>query len=85
MEIGRIVVKLAGRDAGRLGVIVRLEGDRAEVTGPKSLTGLRRRLVNISHLEPTPYKIEISEGASDEEVLEAIEKAGLKEIMTKRL
>jgi len=42
------------------------------ITGPKSVTGVRRRRVNISHLNPTEEKINIRRGASDEEVLQAL-------------
>ena len=85
IEVGRIVVKTAGRDAGRLGVVVKVENDGAIITGPKELTKVRRRKVNFAHIEPTPHKIDIPEDASDEEVLKALEKAGLKEFMLQRL
>ncbi len=85
-EIGRIVVKVAGREASRKCVIVGVvDKNFVVVTGPKSLTGVRRRRVNIAHLAFTPHKIEISENASDEEVLKALEKAGLIEYMRERV
>jgi len=77
VEVGRICVKIAGREAGRKCVIVDIiDKNFALVTGPKSLTGVKRRRVNIDHIEPTEFKVKISRGASDEEVLEALEKAG---------
>jgi len=51
--------------------------------GPKQLTGVKRRRVNINHIEPTTEKIDIKRGASDEEVMEALEKAGKIEEMKK--
>ncbi|OYT28734.1 MAG: 50S ribosomal protein L14e [Thermofilum sp. ex4484_82] len=78
MDIGRICVKIAGRESGRKCVIVDIINENfVLVTGPKSLTGVKRRRVNIKHIEPTPHKIDISRGASDEEVIAALEKAGL--------
>jgi large subunit ribosomal protein L14e len=72
-EVGRLVVKIAGRDAGRLGVVIKkLDDNFVIVTGPKKYTGLRRRKVNIRHLEPLAEKIDISEDASDEEVWEKL-------------
>ncbi|NPA86191.1 MAG: 50S ribosomal protein L14e [bacterium] len=72
-EVGRLVVKLAGRDAGRLGVIVRKVDELfVVVTGPKKFTGLRRRKVNIRHLEPLQEKIDIPEDAPDEVVWEKL-------------
>jgi len=85
-EIGRIAVKVAGREAARKCVIVRVvDKNFVVVTGPKSLTGVRRRRANIAHLAFTPFKVEIPENASDEQVLEALEKAGLKDYMKEKV
>jgi len=85
-EVGRIAVKVAGREASRKCVIVDVIGKNfVLVTGPKSLTGVRRRRVNIAHLAFTPHKIKISRGASDKEVLKALEEAGLIDYMRKRV
>lgn len=82
IEIGRICVKVAGREAGRKCVIVDIIDENfVLVTGPKSLTGVKRRRVNIKHIEPLDKTINISRGASDEEVLKAIAEAGLTEFM----
>ncbi len=43
------------------------------VTGPKKLTGVKRRRVNINHLMPTEDKIEVKRGASDEEVTTSLQ------------
>jgi len=77
-EVGRICVKVAGREAGRKCVIVDIIDDNfVLITGPKGLTGVKRRRANVKHLEPTPLKINISKGASDEEVMKALEVANL--------
>ncbi|HDI32121.1 MAG TPA: 50S ribosomal protein L14e [Thermofilum sp.] len=77
-DIGRVCVKLRGREAGKKCVVVDIINENyVLVTGPKSLTGVKRRRANIKHLEPTPHRINISKGASDEEVLKAVEEAGL--------
>lgn len=84
-EIGRIVVKIAGRDAGLKGVVVNVVGgNRILVTGPPSLTGLRRRAVNTLHVLPTQYKVEVRRDASDEEVVKALEERGLIDYMKRR-
>ncbi|MCD6428332.1 MAG: 50S ribosomal protein L14e [Desulfurococcales archaeon] len=86
IEVGRICVKLRGREAGRKCVIVDIIDDRfVLITGPKQLTCVKRRRVNIDHIEPTDKKIDIEKGASDEEVLKAIESAGLAEFMKERI
>lgn len=86
IEIGRICVKIRGREAGRKCVIVGIiDQNYVLVTGPKSLTGVRRRRVNINHIEPLDKKVEIRPEATDEEVLEAIRKAGLEDYMRERV
>jgi len=86
IEVGRICVKIAGREAGRKCVIVDIIDENfVLITGPKSLTGVKRRRCNINHLEVLDKKIEIPKGASDEEVLKAIEQAGLTEFMKERI
>lgn len=81
-DVGRICVKTSGREAGRKCVVVDIIDENfVVITGPKTLTGVKRRRVNVRHLEPLPNKITINKGASDEEVKEALEKAGLIDFM----
>ncbi|MEM1533248.1 MAG: 50S ribosomal protein L14e [Desulfurococcaceae archaeon] len=86
IEVGRICVKVSGREAGLKCVIVNIIDDNfVLVTGPKNLTGVKRRRVNIKHIEPLDVKINIQKGASDEDVLKAIEEAGLVEFMKEKV
>ncbi|MCE4609898.1 MAG: 50S ribosomal protein L14e [Desulfurococcales archaeon] len=86
IEVGRLCVKVYGREAGRKCVIVDIIDENfVLITGPKQLTGVRRRRANIDHIEPLDKKIEISKGASDEEVLNAITSAGLVDFMRERV
>ena len=86
IEVGRVCVKVRGREAGRKCVIVDIIDENfVLITGPKSLTGVRRRRANIDHIEPLDVKIDIRKGASDEEVLKAIEQAGLTDFMRERV
>ena len=72
IQHGRVVVKLAGRDAGRVGVIIALREDgRVLVDGM-----VRRRFVNPAHLEPLDIVIDIPENASHEDVIKALREAG---------
>jgi len=65
MEIGRVCVKLAGHEAGETCVIVEvLDDTNVVISGP----GVKRRRCNIAHLEPTDKKLDVSKGASDDEV-----------------
>jgi large subunit ribosomal protein L14e len=72
-EIGRVCLKLAGRDGGREAVIVDvLDEKQVLVDG-----NVRRRKCNIMHLEPTSKKIDIKKGATHEQVKKEFEKIGL--------
>jgi large subunit ribosomal protein L14e len=82
IEVGRICVKLSGREAGRKCVIVDIiDKNFVLITGPKNVTGVKRRRANINHIEPLQEKIAIKRGASDEEVAEALKEAGKLEEM----
>lgn len=75
MDIGRICVKTSGREAGKRCVIVDIvDKNFVLVTGPKELTGVKRRRANVKHLSPTEEKIEIKRGASDEEIMKILGK-----------
>jgi len=73
MEVGRICEKLAGREKGKKCVIIQVIDKKfVMITGPKSLTGIKRRRVNVNHVKPLPNKVKIERDASDEIVLEAL-------------
>jgi large subunit ribosomal protein L14e len=82
IQIGRIIVKTNGREAGKKAVIVDLINQNyVLVSGPKALTSVRRRKCNVMHLEPTDKLVSVKRDASDDDVSAAIDKAGLKEFM----
>lgn len=86
IEVGRICVKISGREAGRKCIIVDIiDENYVLITGPKSLTGVKRRRCNISHIEVLDKKIDIAKGASDEEVMKALETAGLIDFMKEHI
>ncbi len=84
IEVGRICVKTAGRDAGGYCVIVKiLDETMVEITGPKEISGVRRKKCNVKHLELVDKKITIKPEATDEEVKAALEKEGLLDLFKK--
>jgi large subunit ribosomal protein L14e len=86
IEVGRVCVKVSGREAGRKCVILDvMDKNFLLVTGPVKVTGIKRRRVNVDHVEPLQEKLEIKRGATDEEVTEALKTAGKLEEMTKRV
>ena len=77
MEVGRICVKNLGRETGKKCIIVDIvDKNFVLITGPKTVSGIKRRRANINHLEPTQEKIDVNRGATDEEVTEALKSAG---------
>jgi large subunit ribosomal protein L14e len=82
IEVGRVCVKVAGRESGRKCVIVDvMDKSFVLVTGPRKVTGVKRRRANINHIAPTEDTIQIKRGASDEEVTQMLEAAGKLEEM----
>jgi large subunit ribosomal protein L14e len=75
IDVGRICVKLSGREAGRKCIVVDMvDKNFVLITGPKQITGVKRRRVNINHIEPTERKANIKRGESDEELTKALDK-----------
>ena len=73
VEIGRICIKTHGRESGKECIIIDIiDKSFVLITGPKSISGVKRRRVNVSHLEPTKAVLDISRGATDEEVEKAL-------------
>jgi len=73
IDVGRICVKLTGREAGQKCVVVDLiDKNFVLVTGPKELNGVKRRRVNVSHIEPTGQRVNVRRGESDAELMKAL-------------
>ena len=73
IEIGRICIKTSGREAGKRCVIIDImDKNFVLVTGPKSMSGVKRRRVNINHLELTEELVKIKRGATDKEVTQSL-------------
>jgi large subunit ribosomal protein L14e len=82
IEVGRVCVKVAGRETGKKCVIVDvMDKSFVLVTGPKKVTGVKRRRVNINHVAPLKEVIQVKRGASDEEVTQMLESSGKLEEM----
>jgi large subunit ribosomal protein L14e len=77
IEVGRICLKQIGRENGKQCVIIDvMDKSFVLVTGPKKVSGIKRRRVNINHIMPLQDKVDVKRGASDEEVTQALEAAG---------
>lgn len=80
LTVGRICVKIAGRDAGKKCVIVDVNEKKHRILIDGAT---RRREVNPLHLEPLKLTVEIAKGASSAEVKKALEPLGIEVVETK--
>lgn len=72
-EVGRVCVKIAGRDARKKCVVVEvLDNNFVLVDGET-----RRRKCNVAHLEPLNMAVEVSSGADNAAVVAALKEAGI--------
>ncbi len=78
--IGRIAIKLSGKEAGRPCVIVDQVNDNFVIIDGD----LKRRKCNLQHLELTEKILDLKKGASTEEVREAMKKFGVKVTVPKK-
>ena len=76
MNVGRICIKIAGRDAGMKGIIIDLVDKNTVLVDGQ----IRRRKVNIKHLEPTAATLDLEKGATHEAVVMALKQAGIQVI-----
>ncbi len=82
-KVGRVCVKTRGRESGKKCVVVDIiDKSFILITGPRELTGVKRRRVNINHIRPLDWKIDIKKGVKDKEIVDVIKKAGKVDEMT---
>ncbi len=80
IEIGRLCVKIAGREAGRKCVVVDIVDKNYVLIDGQ----LRRKKCNISHLEPLDKKIELKKNASHSDVISEFKKLNIEIKETKK-
>ena len=79
IEVGRVCVKLAGRDASKKCVIVDILDDKFVLIDGET----RRRRCNILHLEPLEQVVKIKKNASHDDVASALKEIGLEARVSK--
>ena len=72
-EVGRICVKIAGRDARKKCVVVETIDSKFVLIDGET----RRRKCNVAHLEPLDTTVEIPSGADNETLVTALKDAGI--------
>jgi len=80
-EIGRLCIKIAGRDAGKTAIIVdKIDEKFVLIDG-----NVRRKKCNIKHLEPLNDVLKIKKGASTSDVQKIMSTSGIKIIEAKKV
>jgi large subunit ribosomal protein L14e len=80
-EIGRLIIKIAGRDAGTVGVVInKIDDNTVLIDG-----NMRRKKCNIKHLEPLKDILEIKKDASTADVHKLMSAAGVKVVERKKV
>jgi len=72
-EIGRLCLKIAGRDAGLKCIVIDKLNDNYVLIDGQT----RRRKCNVKHLEPLDKVLKVSKGASHEDVVKELKKQGI--------
>lgn len=68
-EIGRVVKKTVGHEAGKIGVVVdKIDNNNVLIDGE-----VKRRKCSIYHLMPLSQKLELEKGASKEHIMKLLE------------
>lgn len=71
-DIGRICVKIAGKEAGKTCIIVdKIDNKNVLIDGD-----VKRKHCNMAHLEPTKHVLKIKKGASSAEIKKALNTEG---------
>lgn len=73
IDVGRVCMKIAGRDAGKVCAVVEVIDNNYVLVDGET----RRRKCNVDHLEPLMKVIDISEGASHDDVVSELKKLGV--------
>jgi len=72
-DVGRVCVKIAGRDAGKTCVVVDIIDDSYVLIDGQT----RRKKCNVFHLEPLDKSVDIPKGADHEAVKAALDREGV--------
>ncbi len=78
-DVGRLAVKIAGRDSGKYCVVV----EKLDTTFVLIDGQTRRKKCNVKHLEPLEKTIDIKKGASHNEIVKEFGKLKIPLVETK--
>ena len=79
IDVGRICYKIAGRESGRVAVVIdKINDNFVFIDGQ-----VKRKKCNIIHLEPTDKVLKIKKNASHDEVISGLKKLNIEVKETK--
>lgn len=85
-NVGRICIKTSGREIGRKCVVIdSIDKKFVLITGPKSISRVKRRRANIKQLTPTKDTLSIDKGISDEDLEKVLKKEKKIEFMKEQI
>lgn len=67
IRVGMVCKKVAGRDAGKIGVVLHLDKTQVLLDG-----FVRRRLCGLSHIVPLGQEVKLKQNASHDDVVKAL-------------
>ena len=79
LVVGQLCIKLAGRDSGKIGVIVEQIDDNFVIVDGQT----RRKRCNVTHLETLDKKIDIKAKATHDVIKKELEQLGIKVVESK--
>jgi large subunit ribosomal protein L14e len=79
IEVGRLVLKIAGRDANKKGVIIKILDDNYVIIDGQ----VRRRKCNILHLEPLNKLLKVKDKSTHDEIVKLLKSEGI-EVVEKK-
>lgn len=74
IEVGRVCMKIAGRDSGKTVVVVEKIDDNFVIIDGN----VKRKRCNITHLEPLQQVLNIKKGATTDDIKAEMKKAKIK-------
>ena len=75
IEVGRVIVKTAGRESLMKAVIVDLIDQNFALISGAGVSPVKRRRCNLRHLRTLDLLVSIKRGAPDDDISKAIKKA----------
>ena len=88
MDIGQVVVKLNGRFAGRVGIVIDtkdIDQGYVNIAIPYAEGKIKIKKTNLKHILPMGKSLKLKDKSDEKSVWEAIDGSGMHDLFVKRL